>query len=46
MRIAQLVIAPIQHVILVEYGKLDLTERQSGGFGSTGTATDTVKNRN
>ncbi|HEX4042982.1 MAG TPA: dUTP diphosphatase [Xanthobacteraceae bacterium] len=46
MRIAQLVIAPIQHVILVECGKLDLTERQSGGFGSTGTATDTVKNRN
>lgn len=44
MRIAQLVIAPIQHVILVECGKLDLTERQSGGFGSTGTATKAVKN--
>lgn len=44
MRIAQLVIAPIQHVILVECGNLDLTERQSGGFGSTGTATKAVKN--
>lgn len=46
MRIAQLVIAPIQHVILVECGKLDLTERQASGFGSTGTATNTVKNGN
>ena len=46
MRIAQLVIAPIQHVILVEYDKLDTTERQSRGFGSTGSAANTVKNGN
>ncbi len=46
MRIAQLVIAPIQHVILVEYGTLDMTERQSDGFGSTGMTTDTVTNGN
>ena len=42
-RIAQLVIVPIQHVILVESTQLDTTERQSGGFGSTGLTTDTVK---
>jgi dUTP pyrophosphatase len=46
MRIAQLVVAPIQHVTLVEYSTLDLTERQSGGFGSTGMASNTVKNGN
>lgn len=46
MRIAQLVIAPIQHVILVEYSSLDMTERQSSGFGSTGMAANTVKNGN
>ncbi|MFZ1921511.1 MAG: dUTP diphosphatase [Xanthobacteraceae bacterium] len=46
MRIAQLVIAPIQHVILVEYGTLDITERQSDGFGSTGMTIDTVTNGN
>ncbi|MFZ0607469.1 MAG: dUTP diphosphatase [Xanthobacteraceae bacterium] len=46
MRIAQLVIAPIQHVILVEYGTLDMTERQSDGFGSTGMTTDAVTNGN
>lgn len=45
MRIAQLVIAPIQHVILVECGTLDMTERQSDGFGSTGMTVDTIKNR-
>lgn len=44
MRIAQLVIVPIQHVILVEYTELDMTERQSGGFGSTGLVSDTGKN--
>jgi dUTP pyrophosphatase len=38
MRIAQLVVAPIQHVILVECKELDATERQAAGFGSTGTA--------
>lgn len=36
MRIAQLVIAPIQHVKLVECTSLDTTARKSGGFGSTG----------
>ena len=36
MRIAQLVIAPIQHAELVELTSLDPTERASGGFGSTG----------
>jgi len=45
-RIAQLVIAPIQHVILVECAGLDMTERQSDGFGSTGSAANTLKNRN
>jgi dUTP pyrophosphatase len=37
MRIAQLVIAPVQHVRLVEFDNLDRTERGEGGFGSTGT---------
>jgi dUTP pyrophosphatase len=36
MRIAQLVIAPIQRAKLVELNSLDLTERAAGGFGSTG----------
>jgi dUTP pyrophosphatase len=36
MRIAQLVIAPIQHAKLVEWNNLDATERASGGLGSTG----------
>ena len=35
-RIAQIVIAPIQHIELVESASLDATERASGGFGSTG----------
>ena len=38
MRIAQLVIAPIQHAKLVEYSSLDSTARAAGGLGSTGTA--------
>ncbi len=42
MRIAQLVIAPIQHVRLVKSTGLDSTERNAGGFGSTGIATNTV----
>jgi dUTP pyrophosphatase len=42
MRIAQLVIAPIQHARLVESAGLDSTERNRGGFGSTGIATNTV----
>jgi dUTP pyrophosphatase len=44
MRIAQLVIAPIQQVTAVECTKLNVTERQSGGFGSTGLVSDTGKN--
>ena len=36
MRIAQLVIAPIQHAKLVECDSLDATERAAGGLGSTG----------
>jgi dUTP pyrophosphatase len=38
MRIAQLVIAPIQRAKLVPSTTLDHTARASGGFGSTGTA--------
>jgi dUTP pyrophosphatase len=41
MRIAQLVIAPVTLSVLVEAGELDSTERGSGGFGSTGTVTNT-----
>lgn len=44
MRIAQLVIAPVQHVVLVECSELDTTKRQAGGFGSTGTAIKHDKN--
>jgi dUTP pyrophosphatase len=36
MRIAQLVIAPIQHAKLVECSELEPTERAAGGLGSTG----------
>jgi dUTP pyrophosphatase len=41
MRIAQLVIAPIQHAKLVESGSLDGTERAAGGLGSTGLESKT-----
>ena len=44
MRIAQLVIAPIQHVNIAESNRLDSTERAEAGFGSTGIAATTVKN--
>jgi dUTP pyrophosphatase len=44
-RIAQIVIAPIQHVELVESASLDATERASGGFGSTGIASNIVNKR-
>jgi dUTP pyrophosphatase len=44
MRIAQLVIAPIQQVTLVESTGLDTTSRASGGFGSTGMGTKLVDN--
>ena len=45
MRIAQLVIAPISHVNLVESASLDSTARSVDGFGSTGTATNIVDKR-
>jgi dUTP pyrophosphatase len=35
-RIAQMVIAPIEQVKIVESGSLGATGRESGGFGSTG----------
>lgn len=38
MRIAQLVIAPVTQVRIVEAGDVSDTKRSSGGFGSTGTA--------
>ena len=37
MRIAQLVVAPVQRIKLVEVDALDATVRAQGGFGSTGT---------
>jgi dUTP pyrophosphatase len=37
MRIAQLVVARVQHAKLVETSSLDATERAFGGMGSTGT---------
>jgi dUTP pyrophosphatase len=36
-RIAQMVIAAVQHAALVEVDTLDSTKRGQGGFGSTGT---------
>jgi dUTP pyrophosphatase len=44
-RIAQIVIAAIQHVEFVESASLDLTDRATGGFGSTGTHADIVNKR-
>ncbi|NQV84408.1 MAG: dUTP diphosphatase [Rhodospirillales bacterium] len=37
MRIAQIVIAPVNRPIWDEVGSLDESERGAGGFGSTGT---------
>jgi dUTP pyrophosphatase len=37
MRIAQLVVAAVQHAALIETDALDSTARAHGGFGSTGT---------
>lgn len=37
MRIAQMVVAPVQRVALTEVSLLDTTARGGGGFGSTGT---------
>lgn len=45
LRIAQLVIAPISHVKLVESASLDSTERSVAGFGSTGTTANIVHKR-
>jgi dUTP pyrophosphatase len=39
MRVAQLVIARVQHAKLVESESLEPTKRASGGMGSTGTTT-------
>jgi dUTP pyrophosphatase len=36
-RIAQMLIAPIPHVVIKEVQSLDDTSRGTGGFGSTGT---------
>lgn len=35
-RIAQIVVAPVQHATMVEVEELDDTARGAGGFGSTG----------
>jgi len=35
MRIAQIIIAPVQRAVLVESDNLNATQRASGGFGST-----------
>jgi dUTP pyrophosphatase len=40
-RIAQLVVARVEHVELVEATTASATRRGAGGFGSTGTATRT-----
>jgi dUTP pyrophosphatase len=37
MRIAQLVVARVQHANLIEVTSLDVTDRAAGGMGSTGT---------
>jgi dUTP diphosphatase len=37
MRIAQLIVAPVQRIKLLEVDALDSTMRAQGGFGSTGT---------
>jgi len=42
MRIAQIVIAPIQHATLVESISLDATQREASGFGSTGATSNIV----
>jgi len=41
-RIAQLVVAPIQRVKLVEAASLDETDRKVRGFGSTGMTTNGI----
>jgi dUTP pyrophosphatase len=38
MRIAQLIVAPVERAEIVEVANLDATGRAGGGFGSTGVA--------
>jgi dUTP pyrophosphatase len=45
MRIAQMIIAPVQRATLVETDHLDATERAAGGFGSTGIGAKSAENR-
>jgi dUTP pyrophosphatase len=45
MRVAQLVICPIQHAKLVESNSLDPTQREAGGFGSTGMKNNIIDRR-
>jgi dUTP diphosphatase len=42
MRIAQMVIAAVQHAKLVESSRLDVTARAEGGLGSTGAASNPI----
>lgn len=35
-RIAQLIIAPVTHAVLIEADELNVSERSTGGFGHTG----------
>jgi dUTP diphosphatase len=42
MRIAQLIVAPVQRAEIVEVASLDATGRAAGGFGSTGVASKPV----
>jgi len=42
MRIAQAVLAPVLRAVWHEVDSLDQTARGAGGFGSTGTSTDTA----
>lgn len=43
MRIAQMVVAPVSRIAWQEVDDLPTSERGSGGFGSTGTATNATK---
>jgi dUTP pyrophosphatase len=38
MRVAQMIVAPVERVVLVEVESLNTTKRATGGFGSTGIA--------
>jgi dUTP diphosphatase len=45
MRVAQLVICSVQHAKLVESNSLDPTQREAGGFGSTGMENNIIDRR-